>query len=521
VVERSSRPPDLDGSNDQPADPAKRETLRKLAIASGLVAAGGLPLTWLAGCGRRPRVPPEIAAEEQLRRISSGASIVICVLDAARCDHLGCYGYARETTPNIDELAKESLVFENHFCQVSHTKASTASLFTSQYPGTHLTSFKRDLDRSTFTIARGLGDAGYNTALFSSNPFASPITGACHPFQENCGLDEAADMVRGSERRESPEPLLRLFESWLERRASGPFFAYVHLLPPHKPYAAPADIDSLFRGKEPPDWSEKRYHPEQYSWPVHRHPDDADNPALTPPDVPVQDWINLYDANLRYGDWAVGELGRLLREAELLEETILIITSDHGEAFGEHGFVLHACAIHDELAKIPLLLRFPKGGHTGRIAALTQSIDLLPTLFQLLGAPYPEESIQGRSLVPLLAGAAEAVNSYSFTHALFDRGKYMVRNLDYALLLFGNGLWRALYDMEADPEQEHNIIEDEPQKADELIEVFRAFAETQREPMMHFLRPKIKEAAPPPPLGYDPGLSPEVKRDLEALGYLK
>jgi arylsulfatase len=493
-------------------------------FAAGAYAACSTPLlSLLGGCAGSPQhVRWPLEPGKKLEGATAGRNLAICILDAARSDHLGCYGYPRETTPNIDRLAEESLVFQNHFCQVSYTKASTASLFTAQYPDAHLADFKRDLEESAFTMARGLEDAGYETVLLSSNPFASPTTGACHPFQQNFGTSEAAGVVRGSETRRSPEPLLRLFESWLEQRGTSPFVAYIHLLPPHKPYAAPDDIDALFRGKEPPDWDDARYHPKQYSFPIRRTKNHADNPALMPPDVPVQDWINLYDANLRYGDWAVGQVIRMLRDAGAFDDTIFVMTSDHGEAFGEHGFVLHAPAIHDELAKIPLLIRLPDASRTGSIAGLTQSIDLLPTLLQLLAVPYPGESIQGRSLLPLLAGEAEAVNDYSFTRAVFDGGKYMVRDRRHSLLLFGNGRWKALYDSTADPRQLVNVIGEKPASEEELVEAFRVFAEGQRHGVMHFLDPSFpKKPAPPLPSARASDMSEDVKDDLRELGYLK
>jgi len=146
---------------------------------------------------------------------------------------------------------------------------------------------------------------------------------------------------------------------------------------------------------QPPGYLPDNYHARHYDFPIPPEEDDPEPP-------PLPQWINLYDANLRYADWAVGELCRLLEESGLLDNTLLVITSDHGEAFGEHGFIWHAAAVHDEATRIPLLIRLPEAGRRGRISALTQTIDLLPTLFDLLHVPYPEDRIQGRSLSPLI-----------------------------------------------------------------------------------------------------------------------
>ncbi len=500
-----------DGSG--PADPRKRETLKKLAAFGVVGLAGGLGAAGISGCSG-PRAP----ADAELKAEVADANVIVCILDAARADHLGCYGYPRDTTPNIDRLAQQSTVFEQHFCQVSYTKASTASLFTSQYYETHMVTFKRDLPKSKFTMARGFEDAGIRTVLFTSNHFAGPKTGACHSFRETFTPREASKAKREGERRRGPEPLLRLVEGWLGENGDSRFFAYIHFLPPHRPYEQPGEMTEMFSGQPSPGYHEGKYHPRAYDFPIIRRPNE-DNPALTPPDMPVRDWINHYDANLRYGDWAVGELERVLREAGLLEKTILIITSDHGEAFGEHGFVLHTPAIHDELGRIPLLVRFPGGTRAGRTASLTQSVDLLPTIFDLLEIPYESRTIQGRSLLPLLAGETDRVNDYAFTRALFDWEKYMVRGERYALLLYGNGLWRALYDLESDPEQKYNVISQNPKVARERLEVFRAFAETQYRPMMNFLDPNIP--ATPFPKAVQDDLESDVKKELRDLGYLK
>ncbi len=197
------------------------------------------------------------------------------------------------------------------------------------------------------------------------------------------------------------------------------------------------------------------------------------------------------------------------------------MTSDHGEAFGEHGFTWHAEAIHDEASRIPLLIRLPQGTHHREIPALTQAIDLLPTVFDLLGVPYPADRMQGRSLLPLMTGRSDRVHDFVYTRAIGQANddKYMVRGERYALLLYGNGKWRALYDLASDPEQRHNVIGELPDVAEELEEVFREFAGRQTASLACFLDPNAalsrrrRERATT--------LAPEVEREMRALGYVK
>ncbi|UCC68590.1 MAG: sulfatase-like hydrolase/transferase, partial [Armatimonadota bacterium] len=195
------------------------------------------------------------------------------------------------------------------------------------------------------------------------------------------------------------------------------------------------------------------------------------------------------------------------------------VTADHGETFGEHGYKWHPPCPYDEVIRIPLLIKFPGDkGPVGRVRALTQTIDLLPTILDLCQAPYPREEVQGRSLLPLLTGEADKINDYIFARTTGTLPAYVVHDLRWALLLYEGGKLRALYDLTADPWQTRNVIEEQPERAAELIEVFRRFALAQRNPPLHFVD---AEAAtrdlPPVP---EVRMSEESRRELKALGYL-
>jgi len=465
---------------------------------------------------------------EELRALVAGSNLVICVIDAARVDHMGCYGYSRNTTPNIDRLAAHSLVFEQHFCQYPQTKPSTAALFTSLYPDTHLTAAMRTMDRSTFTMAEGLRVAGFHNAFFSSNPWASPEMGIGDDFdwirplrrtpggrRGTGGPASRGGMLRAPGRGISvstrrPESILTSVEEWLAADPPSPFLAYVHFMPPHTPYEAPEDMKKAFAGKPVPSFRRGKY-PfrgiiQEGGASEHKSP----SPEL----------VNLYDANLLWADWGVGELMDLLREAGVWDNTLFILTSDHGETFGEHGYRWHPACPYDEVIRIPLLIKFPgNAGPAGRVGALTQTIDLLPTIFDLYHVPYPADGIQGRSLMPLLTGEAEKVNDYIFSRTSGTPPAYVVRDFRSALLLYEGGKLRALYDLQADPGQTRNVIKQQPARAAELMEAFRRFAVAQRSPPLHFLDPKARTRdLPPVP---EVTMSEESRRELKALGYLR
>ncbi len=453
--------------------------------------------------------PAESAAE--LRASFKSTNVLIIVIDAARADHIGCYGYPRETTPNIDRLAGESVLFEQHFTTFPYTIPSTASLMTGLYPDTHLAVRGTPLPDSAFTLARGLRDAGLETAFFSSNMVAS-AQGVDRDFTHRMTASvlahrwTLAGRQAGTSYRD-PTRLLDAFGTWL-RHDRDPFFAYLHFLPPHVPYNAPEEMKALFAGKTPPLARQGDSLPPS--------PDRWQSKQGAPS---LGGWVSLYDANLRWADWAVGEVERLLQEYHLLENTVLIITSYHGEAFGEHGYKFHSSSVYDEVVHVPLLIRFPNREQSGRrVSALTQNVDILPTVLDYLHIGYPRDAVQGRSLMPLVSRSESSVYDYIFATCL-GYPSYLVRDTHYALILHLAGGMRELYDLQADPQQRRNIIAQKPDIAKHMLGVFRRFALTQKRPPMEFLDAKasMRERWP----DNTGGLTPEMRREMKALGYVE
>jgi len=479
-----------------------------VALAAVLFVAYWNPLSSGENARRLTRGGEQVDA---LRRDVGNANIVICVIDAARADHFGCYGYQRDATPNIDRLARESLVFENHYCQIPSTKESTVSLFTGQYPDTHLAiGIGGKVPASKLTIARAFRSSGdVKTVFLTGNTAASPSAGIGLDFEEiYYDKDKLGPYVSGDTKRHHPEVLVNAFGDWLDRNSDTRFCAYIHFLPPHYPYEQPDEITRLFEEEEPPDLRLG-----SFEFPAEESRFRAEHP-------PLPGWVNLYDANLRYGDWAVGRIEQLLREAGILDNTIFIATADHGEAFGEHGYLWHLTATYDEMAKIPLVVRLPGAERrVGRLSALTESVDILPTILDLLAQDHSDANIQGRSLLPLIAGRADSVNEHVLSRAFGRPASYMIRDSRYSLLLYANGEWRALYDLQEDPWQTRNIFAERPEPAAALTKAFRSFADTQVRPLAAYLDPTAKEA--PIAEASPDELPANVQRELRALGYLR
>jgi arylsulfatase len=461
----------------------------------------------------------------QLLRAARSANVVICVLDAARADHVGCYGYPRQTTPNLDQLAKESVVFRNHFATFPATEPSTRALLTGLYPDASTIQERRGA-KGAFTLERELHAAGFATALFTSNMVASPEVGIGTDFEQVFG-DPSAGGQGGKQSSSlsndfwrTPEGLTQAVARWLPGVRGRRFFAYCHFLPPHNPYNAPETFQRVFRGQKAPpvrrggfEFREVR---PPYAYGGFRPPAPAD-------------WVNQYDANLRWADWGVGEVVRLLRKYDMLDDTLLIVTADHGEAFGEHGYVYHMFGVYDELLHVPLLIRFPgQQRRAGEVKALTQTVDLLPTILDVCQIPYPREAVHGSSLVPLLDGEKTRVRDYVFATCANPCRAYLARDGQWSLMVYHGGKLRALYDLRTDPGQTHNVIHQRGDVAAKMTTALEQFARMQRRSLDQLLaeaaRPqrRVRGGSPAAAPGISQRkLSDRARRELRALGYLR
>ena len=493
----------------------KNKLLKRILLVSFLLLAAGLAIYLLRPIKTTKPTPASKAINSI--RTAAGTNIIIYVLDAARPDHFGCYGYPRPTTPNIDRLAKASLVFEQHYCQYSLTEDSTQALFESRY------CVPKKSPSDSPSLVAALQPLGFNTMLFTANPwvlFAAPDgKGFDHVEVELPKLPalRLPQPVLPQKASAGPDNLLAKISRWLAKKPKQPFFTYIHFLPPHIPYDAPQNLKDIFAGKQPPlYWSA----PSAMGTAGKKNEGPATALAGSP-----EETVNLYDANLRWADEAVGKLEQALRKAGLFDNSLLIITADHGESLGEHGYGWHPACPYNEASHIPLIMHFPgKDAPRGRIKALTQTIDLLPTLFDLHNRPYPAVA-QGRSLLPLLAGESAGINANSFTAAGPSTKKFqafVVRDLQSTLLLSHDGKTRALYDTVKDPHQTKNIIQAESQRAAELTEAFRRFALAQPDPPLYFIDPAKRWPVEPDSGQTATQSIPEnLKEQLRSIGYLK
>jgi arylsulfatase len=311
----------------------------------------------------------------------SQSNIILLTADALRADHLGCYGYHRNTSPVLDEFADESLRFENAYSASSHTREAVPALLTGEYPDVAI---KSDYQLATSTIASTLSGSGYATAGFHSNPFVSRAYGfddGFDTFDDDLHLGQhklialaqrALDKIRNRHYARAPEINNRSLE-WIDSVASEtPFFVWNHYMDTHGPYEPPAEYATLY--------TDTRIDAREAQSLYQRAIDDPD--SITTDERQLL--IDLYDAEIRYNDQYIGEFLDALRERDLLSDSYVIISADHGDAFGEHGYYEHPRYLHDEITHVPLLVRRPSGS-TRTVETPVSTLDIATTIEDLLG----------------------------------------------------------------------------------------------------------------------------------------
>jgi arylsulfatase A-like enzyme len=421
-------------------------------------------------------------------------NLLLVSLDTVRRDHLPTYGYGRATAPRTDALAQRSVVFENAFAQHANTHPSHASMFTGLYPHVHGSMINGEiLRREPWTLAQILGEGGFRTAAFVSGATMLAATGLDRGFAD---YDDAVTGLR----RPGRETARRAVE-WLRALpAEERFFLVVHLFDAHGPYRPRAPHTDRFRAPDPGPVLDRIPHYQRLSDPEGR------------PEVHLNGYVDRYDATIRYQDDQVG----LLLDALDLDRSVVVILSDHGETLGERYHPLdHGARVFDEQIRIPLIVHAP-GLEPRRVQDLVQTVDLLPTLLELLHVPAPPDlEVQGRSLVPLLQGQRiEPLSVFSSAVTLpkrYDRSYrlkpgrqlHALRTERWKLIVYPGVEedYVELYDLERDPGETRNRADAEPRIRDELHARLRQWLALGR-----------PEAAPE----VDPGL----RRYLEDLGYV-
>lgn len=406
-------------------------------------------LTLVAACLALGVLRGSLASWEGMREASLtqrtasrvGPNVLLITIDALRRDHLSVYGYHRKTSPNLDQLAQEGVVFTEAFANSSWTRASAATIFTSLYPSTHGVNQRGSgLSSSLLTLPEALREHGYATGIFSANPFVSPLFGYAQGVESfhhkpasmfselmlghilsslrkySSVIHRAYAVLRelefpprmGRSKSTDAPGLNEAFLEWVRSLNGQPFFAYLHYMEVHSPYRHPRPFQTLFD----PDYTGTPL----TDLPIH----EGFAPFAQGRSLPAGEFANLvaqYDGAIAYLDQELGKLFESLRGLGLYDRTVIIVTADHGEEFYDHGGWSHGKSLFNEVLRVPLIIRYPPVGPPDQmVTAVARHVDVMPTLLELCQISAPR-TLEGRSLVPVLRrdpkALVEAVPVYS------------------------------------------------------------------------------------------------------------
>jgi len=455
-------------------------TARARLVRAG-VAAAALAAAWI-GCFHTPK--PSL-------------NVVLVSLDTLRADHLGCYGYGRPTSPALDALAAAAVRFASVTAPAPWTLPSHATLLTGLYPHRHgVKNYGTRLDDVTPTLASILAAKGYRTGAIVNHHFLGPNFGLMRGFAEADYVSEWSDDDPATRRLIDRSDLITdKAIAWLAR-AEPPFFLFLHYFDLHSDYAPRPEYRAMFAG--------------DYAGAIDGSTEQllairANGTRLDPADR--DHLVALYDAEIRQLDDQLARLFRALDARGLSDRTLLVVTSDHGEEFMEHGSVLHGRTMYQEVIAVPLLVRGPGIPRGVRVAQNVSLADLAPTILDVLGVAAPL-GIDGRSVAgywrepdrlhPEHLAFAEA----DWTNAQPDI-KRMVRREGHKLHLDRTTDATELYDVLADPDEQHDLGAQQDDRVRELRADLDAFARDERPPVT---------VAPP---------TGDVLDRLRALGYTR
>ena len=426
LLQRTVTTPDRweDAKVDLSAHAGKQVTLA-LDVRSEEPGALGF---WGAPAVRNRAAVSPVATERPEVEAIPGAQapqgVILVVADTLRKDHLNFNGYERETAPFLAGLAGEGAVFRDNVAQATWTKVSVPTILSGMFPLAHRVSDMRDrLPAAAVTLAESYRDAGYATVGYSSVTFSGKFTNLHQGFEE---LHERTSIEESGSK--TARTYVDRLTDWIEAHKDGPFFVFLHVFDPHSPFeprrpyngiwADPAERDAHEKNVETVKKFIKNRSDKNRVMPRREEliASGVDREAFM---AYNQGW---YDGSIRGMDAEMARLMEKLKQVGVADRTLLAFTSDHGEGFHEHGYMWHGQHIYGELTGVPLMFHGPAFVPGGLdFDETTRSVDIAPTLLELSHLPRPE-TMQGQSLVPLMAAARDLPEGASLRDAAAAKG---------------------------------------------------------------------------------------------------
>lgn len=394
--------------------------------------------------------------------------VLFIAIDTLRADHLSCYGYQRPTSPNIDKFAREGVLFLNAFAP----SIPTTPAYTVMYTGLHgittgiVSHGAKDkaqyLDPNIPVLPQILREKGYITAAVDNlYDIKNYFVRGYDYYMKTSHLQ----FVSANEVNEMAIP-------WIKQNKDKDFFLFLHYWDPHSPYSPPERYRNLYYQGNPYDPDNRSMEPvkRQLVYPFYKwwHYERLGNPT----DInyfPAQ-----YDSEINYVDEKIGEILNLLEEVGIIEDVLVILTSDHGENMTEHGLYFGHTGLYETTIHIPLICRWPGKLSAGKkIEAMVQHIDYTPTILDALKIPKIKK-MEGRSLLPLMKDKIQEEYQEIYTNECTWRAVRAIRTKEWKLIkAIDKGKVyempvRELYNLKNDPGENHNLVEEEKEVADEL-----------------------------------------------------
>lgn len=451
--------------------------------------------------------------DKKIERKSNYPDILVVLVDALRADHLPIYGYPLNTAPFFTKWAENGVIFENAIAQSSWTKSSVASLFTSSYPSVYgvFTSPELDdperffnekdvLSPHALTLAEVLANKNYQTAAFSTNHHVVPMVG----FEQGFGVFKIVDVIDYDKvYKPSADEVNGAFLKWAKRlKTQKPFFAYLHYMDVHGPYAPPPQYKDAFmsyhRSQPLRELTEEEYGKLRYSR--------LDNGSRI-----LNEYMALYDAQILCWDSFFEQLWHKIVEIGLDKNLMVIVIADHGEAFFEHGHCDHGYSLHIEEIRVPMVFYMPARLSKGRVKETAALIDVAPTILGMLGIEKPK-MWEGEDLMGLLQGKTLGSRKIFSELDIPVRGRYVsfVEGKKHWIYNLQSEQLEFVYDLENDPHENINLLDKvAKEKRLEVEEMFKNWLADERSKRIPpaVVRPNLK-------------LSKRDLKALQSLGYV-
>jgi len=432
--------------------------------------------------------------------------VIVVTLDTTRQDHLGVYGYGRDTSPSLDAFAREAVTFERAFAAGAWTLPTHASILTGRWVSNHGARFDvaantslsevfegeffakhkaNRLHEDEVTLAELLTERGYATALFAGGPWLAPPFGLAQGYQN---VDAEIDSVAG----QTAEALTDRFLAWLATvPPEQPVHALVNYFDPHSPWEPPPGFDDLPGTRIPLDPKQDQVF--------------VNGGARLSAEQRVA-LIDRYDGEIRYMDFHLGRLLAGLKRAGRHDDALIVIVGDHGELFGEHGVIGHGRWLYEPVLRVPLLVRYPGARGGGRVeTAVVSQVDLLPLIAAEIALPLPA-AVDGVPVGERTRAFAEAFRDpFSVNHygSRYDRDLFAWVRWPWKLIATDDQRLQ-LFDLAADRAEQH------PRRDPEVGRSLVAELDAQRAA----LKPRAGSAPPT-------DVPARLQRELQQLGYIE